>query len=548
MKYIVVGGVAGGASFACRLRRLDEKAEIVVYEKSGYVSYANCGLPYYLSGTIEDRRSLAVQTPQGLKDRFRIKAYVNAEVLSIDPASHTVKVRNLKSGALFQDDYDRLILSPGGRAIKIVPDSARVFELKNVEDALRMRSLIETSSPESAVIVGGGFIGLEAAENLAEAGLKVTVVEGRDHVLANLDSDIAAFVHEELRSHGVKLLLGTKVENIIDNGSKVVVQTDGGAFVADMLIQAIGVRPDSSLAESCGLSLGERGTIAVDECFKTSAEDIYAIGDAIALDSFVDGKRVNIALAGLANKEGRALADWFVLGQKPEIKAQGTSILKVFGLAAASVGFTESRLKAEGIRFEKIYAAPFDHASYYPGSDLMTLKLMYDPEDGKIYGAQIVGKQGVDKRIDVLATAMRLGMKAWDLKYLELSYAPPFSSAKDPVNMAGYMAENLRNGLVRQFYPEDVSAAVSDPGVQLVDVRTPQEYAAGHIENSINIPVDSMRELMGTLPKGKEIRLICQSAVRSYIAYRILTQNGFSCRHLAGGYRLYSTILKDRSN
>ena len=545
MKYIIVGGVAGGASFACRLRRLDEEAEIVIYEKSHFVSYANCGLPYYVSSTIPDKRSLTLQTPQSLKARFNIDVHVDNEVQSIDRKGHKITIRDVRTERIFEDHYDRLILSVGAEAIRLTENTERIFELKTVEDSLRIKEYLDIHESKEAIVIGGGFIGLEIAENLAESGLHVAILEGRDHVLANLDSEMAAYVHQELLRNGIDLHLSTMVQKIQDTGKEILVQTDKGTLKSDILIQAVGVRPCSRLAKECGLDLDVRSTIWTDAGFRTSDPDIFAIGDVVALDSALDGSRVNIALAGLANKEGRELANRLVGNEDPDIKAVGTSILKVFSLAAASTGFTEGQLIQKGISYDKIYLSPLNHATYYPGATPMTIKLLFSKEDYRVLGAQIVGQKGIDKRIDLFAMAIQFHIPAYELKRLELSYAPPFSSAKDPINMAGYMVENLKNGLVEQFFFDEVEKASKDPTIQIVDVRTPMEFALGHIDNSINIPVDSLRQNLQSLPKDKKIYLVCESAVRSYIALRMLTQRGFHCRHLAGGYRLYATWRKD---
>lgn len=545
-KYIIVGGVAGGASFACRLRRLDENADIVIYEKSNFVSYANCGLPYYLSKTIANPSSLTLQTPQSLKARFNIDVYVNSEVIGIDREKHLVKVKSLVDGTVKTDCYDKLILSPGAEAIKLTENAENVFELKTVEDSLRLRRYIEEKNPRKAAVIGGGFIGVEAAENLVESGLEVTLIEGKDHVLANFDSDMASFIHEELLSHKVKLLLSTKVESIERKQSKVIVHTDKGEVEPDLLIQALGVRPANQLATSCSLPTEIRGCIKTGSNFQTDDPDIFAIGDAIALDSFIDGSRMNLALAGVANKEGRELASNFGNISKSEVRPLGTSIIKVFGLTAGAIGFTEGQLEQKGIPYDKVYLSPFNHASYYPGASLLYIKLLFGKGDYAILGAQIVGGEGVDKRIDVLSVAMRNKMKAYELKELELSYAPPFGSAKDPINMIGYMVENIKNGLVEQFYATDILKLQKDPNCLLVDVRSEAEYALGHIEGSINIPIDELRLHLGELPKDKKICLICLSAVRSYIGCRILNQRGFKSAHLAGGYRFYKAFAGDK--
>ena len=545
-KYIIVGGVAGGASFACRLRRLDENADIVIYEKSNFVSYANCGLPYYLSKTIANPSSLTLQTPASLKARFNIDVHVNSEVIGIDREKHLVSVKSLVDGTVKTDCYDKLILSPGAEAIKLTENAENVFELKTVEDSLRLRRYIEEKKPRKAAVIGGGFIGVEAAENLVESGLEVTLIEGKDHVLANFDIDMASFIHEELLSHKVKLLLSTKVESIERKQSNVIIHTDKGDIEAELLIQAIGVRPANQLAASCSLSTEIRGCIKTGSNFQTDDPDIFAIGDAIALDSFIDGTRMNLALAGVANKEGRELASNFGNISKSEVRPLGTSIIKVFGLTAGAIGFTEGQLEQKGIAYDKVYLSPFNHASYYSGASLLYIKLLFGKGDYAVLGAQIVGGEGVDKRIDVLSVAMRNKMKAYELKELELRYAPPFGSAKDPINMIGYMVENIKNGLVEQFYATDILKLQKDPNCLLVDVRSEAEYALGHIEGSINIPIDELRLHLGELPKDKKICLICLSAVRSYIGCRILNQRGFKSAHLAGGYRFYKAFAGDK--
>ncbi len=546
MKYIIVGGVAGGASFVCRLRRLSEEAKIVIYEKSHFISYANCGLPYYVSSVIFDSHNLTLQTPESLKARFNILVHVDNEVLSIDRKRHTVKVKDLETGEIFEDGYDKLILSPGAEAIHLTEDTDRIFQLKTVEDAVSIRSFLEKSKVKEAIVIGGGFIGLEIAENLVHAGVHVTLIEGRYHVLNTLDEEMASFVHSELRKNNISLKLETRVEKIEEKGKQVIVRTDKGECVSDILVQAVGVLPSSKLAKDCGLELDIRGTIRTDKNFRTSDPDIYAIGDAIALDSALDNSRTHIALAGLANKEGRELANALLQKKEADIRPYGTSILKIFHLSVGAVGFTEEPLRKKGIPYDKVYLAQGNHASHYPGATTLRIKLLFGKEDYQILGAQIVGQEGVDKRIDVLSTAMVGKIPACGLKKLELSYAPPFSSAKDPVNVLGLMVENIKDGLVRQFFHDEVERIASEEDVLLVDVRTPMEYEMGHIPNSINIPVDQLRQRYPELPKEKKIALICESALRSYVAYRFLSQLGYSCRHLAGGYRLYRTWLDDR--
>lgn len=545
MKYIIVGGVAGGASFACRLRRLDEFAEIKIYEKTKFVSYANCGLPYYISGVIQNKESLTLQTPQSLKARFNIDVFVSHEVIQIDKDNKRVLIKDLNNGTQFYENYDKLILSPGSEAIKLVNNTKRIFELKTVEDSYRIKEFVIKKEPKKAIIIGGGFIGLEIAENLKESNIDVTLIEGRNHVLANLDPEMASFVHHELRRNGINLVLNKMVKEIKEDDNNVYVKYDNVTLKCDLLIQAVGVRPNSNLAKNANLDLDIRGTFKTDDCFLTSEKDIYAIGDAIALYSFFDDTKVNIALAGLANKEGRELASQFVLKKKSDIKPLGTSILKIFSLASASTGLTEEQLKQKKINYEKIYLCPANHASYYPNASTLNIKVLFDKDNYQILGAQIVGESGVDKRIDVIALAIQAKLPIYELAKAELSYAPPFGSAKDPINMIGYISENLKNKLVEQFHIEDIESLKKDKNNLFIDVRNEDEYQSGHIDGAINIPLDELRNHLNEIDKNKMLCINCQSALRSYIAYRILSQYGFNCKHLSGGYRIYSNYMND---
>ena len=545
MKYIIVGGVAGGASFACRLRRLDEFAEIKIYEKTKFVSYANCGLPYYISGVIQNKESLALQTPQSLKARFNIDVFVSHEVIQIDKDNKRVLIKDLNNGTQFYENYDKLILSPGSEAIKLTNNSERVFELKTVEDSYKIKDFVLKKEPKKVVIIGGGFIGLEIAENLKESNIDVTLIEGRNHVLANLDPEMASFVHHELRRNGVNLVLNKIVKEIKEEDNNVYVKYDDVTLKCDLLIQAVGVRPNSNLAKDANLELDIRGTFKTDDYFLTSEKDIYAIGDAIALNSFFDDAKVNIALAGLANKEGRELASQFALKKKNDIKPLGTSILKVFSLAAASTGLNEEQLKQKKINYEKIYLCPANHASYYPNASTLNIKVLFDKDNYQILGAQIVGECGVDKRIDVIALAIQVKLPIYELAKAELSYAPPFGSAKDPINMIGYICENLKNKLVEQFHIEDIESLKKDKNNLFIDVRNEDEYQSGHIDGAINIPLDELRKHLNEVDKNKTLCINCQSALRSYIACRILSQYGFKCKHLSGGYRIYSNYMND---
>ena len=545
MKYIIVGGVAGGASFACRLRRLDEFAEIKIYEKTKFVSYANCGLPYYISGVIQNKESLTLQTPQSLKARFNIDVFVSHEVIQIDKDNKRVLIKDLNNGTQFYENYDKLILSPGSEAIKLANNTERIFELKTVEDSYKIKDFVLKKEPKKAIIIGGGFIGLEIAENLKESNIDVALIEGRNHVLVNLDPEMASFVHHELRRNGINLVLNKMVKEIKEEDNNVYVKYDDVTLKCDVLIQAVGVRPNSNLAKDANLELDIRGTFKTDDYFLTSEKDIYAIGDAIALNSFFDDAKVNIALAGLANKEGRELASQFMLKKKNDIKPLGTSILKVFSLAAASTGLNEEQLKQKKINYEKIYLCPANHASYYPNASTLNIKVLFDKDNYQILGAQIVGESGVDKRIDVIALAIQAKLPIYELAKVELSYAPPFGSAKDPINMIGYISENLKNKLVEQFHIEDIESLKKDKNNLFIDVRNEDEYQSGHIDGAINIPLDELRKHLNEVDKNKSLCINCQSALRSYIACRILLQHGFKCKHLSGGYRIYSNYMND---
>ena len=550
MKVVIVGGVAGGATAAARLRRLDENAEIVVFERSGFVSYANCGLPYYIGGVIEDEAELTLQTPESFYERFRVVMKVRHEVLSIDRAAKTVTVRDLETGREFAEAYDKLLLAPGAKPTQPKLPGAgldRVFTLRTVEDTLRIRRFVEQQRPRSAVLAGGGFISLELAENLREQGLEVTIVQRPKQLMNPFDADMAALIHTELRTHGVRLALGHTVEGFAEAEGGVQVLLQGEApLQADMVILAIGVTPDSHLAAEAGLDLGIKGTIAVNDHMQTSDPDIYAVGDAVQVQQFVTGQPAHIALAGPANKQGRIAADNIAGGDSRYTGAQGSSVIKVFTLTAAATGLNETAARKAGLDVEAVILSPMNHAGYYPGGRVMTMKAVFARDTGKLLGAQIVGADGVDKRIDVLATAIRAGMTAADLTELDLAYAPPYSSAKDPVNMAGYMMENIRRGLVRQFRLEDLDALPRDGSVTLLDTRTPAEYRRGHADGFVNLPLDDLRDRLGELDPAKPVYVMCQSGLRSYLACRLLTQHGFACRNFAGGYRFYEAVTTDR--
>ena len=550
MKVVIVGGVAGGATAAARIRRLDEQAEIVVFERSGYISYANCGLPYYIGGVIEDAGELTLQTPESFFARFRVQMKVLHEVTAIHPDRKTVSVTNLQTGERFEESYDKLLLSPGAKPTQPRfpgADSDRLFTLRTVEDTLRIRAYIDEHHPRSAVLAGGGFIGLELAENLRELGMDVTIVQKPMHLMTPFDADMAALIHGEMRQHGVKLALGHTVEGFAqrDGGMDVLLQ-DAAPLHADMVILAIGVTPDTGLAKDAGLELGVRGSIAVSDRMETSVPDIYAVGDAVQVRHFVTGQDALIALAGPANKQGRIAADNICGGDSRYTGSQGSSVLKVFDMTAALTGLNETQAAAAGLDADSVILSPMSHAGYYPGGRVMTMKVIFEKETYRLLGAQIVGFEGVDKRIDVLATAIRAGMKATELKDLELAYAPPYSSAKDPVNMAGFMVDNIARGLLRQWHLADADSLPRDGSVTLLDTRTPGEYSAGHIEGFINIPVDDLRERLHELDRTKPVYVICQSGLRSYIACRILAGHGFDCYNFSGGYRFYAAVTQER--
>ena len=575
LKVLIVGGVAGGASAAARLRRLDETAEIIIFEKGEYISYANCGLPYYIGEVIRKKEKLIIQTPENMKKRFNIDVRVNSEVLSIDRKNKTVDVFDRTNNKIYKESYDRLILSPGAEPVKprlVGIDSQRIFTLRDIPDTYRIKDFMESNKPGNAVIVGAGFIGLEMAENLHERGINVAIVELSDHVAGSLDSDMAAFVHQYLRSKGIRLYLKTGVSEFIPDGEKIGVRlSDGRLLAADMVILSVGVRPNVKLASDAGLTLGESGGIAINEFMQTSDPDIYAVGDAVELYDFMGTvlnkvtvgesayaslddqphaeltRTVLVPLAGPANKQGRIAAD-NICGRNMKYNgSQATSIIKLFAMTVALTGANEKRLKEIGIDYEKSFTYSPSHANYYPGSTHMIIKILFLKNNGTILGAQIVGYDGVDKRIDIIATAIRAGMTVFDLQELELSYAPPFSSAKDPVNIAGFVASNLLKGDASIYHWDEIEKLDKTKSL-LLDVRTKAEFVLGTIDGAINIPLDELRERTGELPDDKSIYVFCQVGLRGYIAARMLAGRGFtSVKNLNGGYLVYKTVMQDRS-
>ena len=527
MKVVIVGGVAGGATAAARIRRLDENAKITVFERSGYISYANCGLPYYIGDVITDPEDLTLQTPESFKSRFQIDVRVRHEVTAVDTKEKTVKVKNLSTGEEFEESYDKLILSPGAKPVKpsmTGVDTDRVFTLRTVEDTFRIHKFIAENDVKSAVIAGGGYIGLEMAENLTEKGIRVTIVQRPNQVMAPLDYDMACQLHGLLRKKGITLKFGSSVTGFEEKDSLILTTLkDDEPLKSDLVILAIGVTPDTALAKDAGLALGIKGSIAVNERMETSAADVYAVGDAVQVKNFVTGEDALISLAGPANKQGRIAAD-NICGLKSSYDgSQGSSVIKIFDMTAATTGINEKTAKQLGIDYDKVVLFPLSHAGYYPGALAMSMKVIYEKKTLRLLGAQIVGYEGVDKRSDVIATAIRLGAKAGDLKNLDLAYAPPYSSAKDPVNMAGFMIENLHQERVKQFHWHDVDSLPRDGSAVLLDVRTPFEYNRGHEPGFINIEVDELRERLDEVERGKPVYVMCHSGLRSYIACTVLT-------------------------
>ncbi len=542
-KVLIVGGVAGGASAAARLRRLDETAEIILFERDEYISFANCGLPYYIGESIQDRNKLLVQTPESMNARFRIDVRNNSEVIKVNAEKKSVTVKR-KSGETYEESFDYLILSPGAKALRPnIPgiNSDKIFTLRNIPDTDRIKDYVDKKNTKSAVVIGGGFVGVEMAENLKERGLKVTLVEAAAHILAPFDDDMVVLAEKEMTENGVGLLLqdGVKAFQEIDNQVEITLNS-GKKLLSDMVILAIGVTPDTSFLKDSGLKLGAKGHIIVNDRMQTNIEEIYAVGDAIEVVDFVTKQITAIPLAGPANKQGRIAAD-NVAGINSRFKgSQGTSILKVFGMTAASTGANEKNLQRANISYKSLLIHPVSHASYYPGAVPMSLKLIFN-EEGKVLGAQGIGYEGVDKRIDIMATVIRLGGTVEDLTELELAYAPPFSSAKDPVNMAGFVAQNILEGRSHIATWSEVKELSKEDYV-LVDVRTELEYNNGHMEGAINIPVDSLRERLAELDPNKTVVEYCQVGLRGYVADRILSQNGYKVLNVTGGYKSVSAL------
>ena len=551
MKVVIVGGVAGGATAAARIRRLDEQAEIIVFERSGYISYANCGLPYFIGDVITDADDLTLQTPESFWKRFRIAMKVHHEVTAIHPDRKAVTVQNLETGAIFDESYDKLLLSPGAQPTQPkLPGIGidKLFTLRTVEDTFRIKEYINQYHPRSVVLAGGGFIGLELAENLRQIGMDVTIVQRPKQLMNPFDPDMAAFLHAEMRKHGIHLAMGYTVEGFEEkDGGADVLLKDAAPIHADMVILAIGVTPESKLAKDAGLALGIKGSILVNDRMETSVPDIYAVGDAVQVKHYVTGEASLISLAGPANKQGRIAADNICGGDSRYAGSQGSSIIKVFNLTAAVTGINETNSRRAGLPVDSVILSPMSHAGYYPGGKVMTMKVVFERESFRLLGAQIIGYDGVDKRIDVLATAIHAGMKATELKELDLAYAPPYSSAKDPVNMAGFMIDNIASGVLKQWNMDKLDDLLQNDSVILLDTRTVGEFNRGHIPGFRNIPVDDLRNRIAELEPGKPVYVICQSGLRSYIACRILAGFGFDAYNFSGGYRFYEAVTHDRA-
>ena len=542
---VIVGGVAGGASAAARARRISEDANIVLFERGEDISFANCGLPYHIGGIIKERSNLLVASAEALRTRFRIDVRTRTEVLRIDRSAREVKVQALETGETWSQPFTKLILSTGAEPIRPpLPgiDLPGIFTLRNLPDMDRIMGRLDGLDQGHAVVVGGGFIGLEMAENLMRCGLEVTLFEMTRQVMPPLDPEMAATLHRHLQLHGIKLRLGSAVGAFEQKNGRILVRPEQGeALAADLVILAIGVRPEARLAREAGLAVGERGGIVVDDHMRTSDPDIFAVGDAVEVVDLVLREPTLIPLAGPANRQGRIAAD-NALGRDVAYRdSQGTNICKVFDLAAGSTGASERSLERAGRHYEKVYLSPDSHAGYYPGATPISFKLLFDPEDGRVLGAQAVGADGVDKRLDVLAVAIRAGMTVFDLEHLELTYAPPYGSAKDPVNMAGFIAANVLRGDVGLVHADEI--AHCDPASQqILDVRTGKEHEKGAIPGALHIPLDDLRNRLAELPRDRELLVYCAAGLRSYFACRILTQKGFRCRHLPGGYPIYRDV------
>lgn len=546
-KIVIIGGVAGGASAAARLRRMDEHAEIILFERGEFISFANCGLPYFIGGTIEDREDLLVLTAKDMSDKFNFDVRPFNEVTSIDRERKTITVSNLQTGTVYEEDYDYVILSPGANPLRPpipgIDDARNVYTLRNIPDTDQIKHQVDSLQPKNAVVIGGGFIGVEMAENLVEKGIHVTLVEMLDQIMAPMDYEMASVLHNHLREKGVNLILSDGVKAFQKSGSEILLNSEK-VLSSDITMLSIGVKPENQLAKEAGLALGERGGIKVNQYLQTSDPQIYAVGDAIEVTDYINGMPTMIPLAGPANKQARIAADNICGRTSTYPGTMGTAVVKVFDMTAASTGNNEKRLRQLGLPYRALHIHPGSHAGYYPGANSITMKLLFDPENGRILGAQAVGWTGVEKRIDVIATAIKGNLTVYDLQELELSYAPPYSSAKDPVNMLGYAATNILESLTDTFQWHEVSDLVKQKAL-IIDVRDQDEHDAGSIESSRLIPLTQLRDRLEDIPKTQPIYVYCQVGIRGYLATRILKQNGYSqVKNLDGGYRTYMEVFR----
>lgn len=546
MKVVIIGGVAGGATTATRLRRLDENAEIIIIERGEYVSFANCGLPYYVGGVIEEKEDLLLQTPKSFKDRFNIDVRIKQEAIKIDRENKKIKIKNIEKNEIYEETYDKLVLSPGAEPINPFSklDDERIVTLRTVNDSIKIRELINRIHPKNVSIIGGGYIGVEMAENIKEySDINVSIIEKASHLIAPLDEDISSFIHNLLKKKNISLYLNNGVKNINKNKENFNIILENGEIESDLIIVSIGVKPETNLAKEADLKTNEKGSIIVNEKLQTLDEDIYALGDAIQVNNYVTRQPAYIPLAGPANKQARIVANNIVGKSEIYSGTLGSSILKVFEYNLAITGINENTCKMLGIEYKKIIITPYSHATYYPNAMPITIKAIYDSINGRILGAQIWGKESVDKIGDILATAIRMDMDANDLANLELCYAPPFSSAKSPVNILGNAIQNEMDGLVENVTFEQVEKIKSP---YILDVRTVEEYEYNHINNAKNIPLDSLRSRINEIDKEQEIYVHCKTGLRSYIACRILKQKGFKVKNIIGGFDLYKTLKKDK--
>ncbi len=544
--YVIVGGIAGGATAAARLRRLDEDAEIIIFERGGYISTAACGIPYYIGGVVPNAAAISGSSPEAFAAKYNLKVNINSRVVSIDRTAKTVSVKNNITGEAYRQSYDKLLLAPGARpAAPDIPgiDSEKVFTLKSIEDAFRLHAFIEKHNPKSALVLGGGFIGIEAAENLKLRGIDVTVAELTDQVLPPLDFEMAAIVHNHLEEKGVRLIRESGIQSVTDKGNALHVAVGSETVQADFLLLAAGIRPDGSLAKIAGLEVNKIGSIIVSEEMRTSDPDIYAVGDAVQLSSVPSGMFSSAPLAGPAQKQARIAADNICGIHSRYMGTQGSSVVKVFDMTVAVTGLNEKTAKRQELNYDKSYVYPRNHTDYYPGAAHMMIKALFEKSTGKILGAQVVGRDGAEKRADVLAAAIAMGATAADLARFDLCYAPPYSTPQDPVNTIGMVITDVLSGLLKEYHWHDVAGLSRDGSIQLVDVRTPAEYDAGHVEGYINIPLSTLRNNLGALSRDKKVYIMCHSGARGYVATRLLMQNGFDAYNLSGGFELLSAVI-----